>query len=154
MKDANLCSHCGFRSPLENLQCLHCGATIRFDARGAISIWRMGDIDHKILAALALRLGWSLGRKVIVQPSTVDEVPSIRREWKGNSATTFLNQIWARQTTGCLVNLGVTSYNMVPNRNYNFLFGYAYSSEPSAVCSLFPLLGKDPSLRIFEDFSG
>lgn len=144
MADHNLCLHCGFSSALDQTKCSHCGATVQVDAHGAISIWSMGDLDRHVLESLAIRLGWTLGRKVILQPSTVAESPSTRKDWKGNSATVFLNQIWARQTKGCLTNLGITSCNIVPNRKYNFLFGYAYISEPAAVCSLFPLLWESP----------
>lgn len=44
-----------------------------------------------------------------------------------------------------MFNLGVTSYNIVPDRNHNFVFGLAYLGHKSAVMSLHPLLVDDPS---------
>ena len=105
----------------------------------------MGSVDKKVLQILARGLEDSFGIGVVIQPSLLNEKPSLRPEWNGISATVFLNQVHRRHQKKTFVNLGVTERNIVPDARHNFLFGYAYMGLPAAVVSLHPLSDDHPS---------
>jgi len=79
------------------------------------------------------------GVPVIIQPAYLDERPAHREGWKGISSIAFLNQVLRRHQKNVVACLGITEYNIVPSKSYNFLFGQAYLGVPAAVVSLHPL---------------
>ena len=148
MKDWNLCEHCSQTVPSNRSHCPTCHQPLVFDARGKISIWRLGRIRNGIVGPLAAELRNAFGKEVIIQPAFLDERPSHRPTWRGISAGVFLDQVHRRHLQGNAVNLGITEYNIVPNSRYNFLFGYAYMGRPAAVVSLHQISSDDPPLEL------
>jgi len=144
-KDGNLCPHCGLLSPLKAKVCKNCDRSLILRAEKKISLWRLGEVDQKVLIKLSQGLKDSFGVGVVIQPAFVNEKPSLRPDWDGISSNVFLNQVHRRYQRGSFVSLGVTEENIVPDAYHNFLFGYAYMGLPAAVVSLDPLTNDDPS---------
>jgi predicted Zn-dependent protease len=92
-------------------------------------------------------IGKSLRLPVVVQPALLDPRPSRRAEWRGASATAFLNQVDRRTDRGTVFSLGITEENIVPGAAWNFLFGYAYLGQPSCVITLHQMSSASPKAR-------
>jgi predicted Zn-dependent protease len=114
-------------------------------AKGAIEFWRLGDVRPAVLNGMVRIVSQTLGLPVMVQPSYLDPRPSSRPGWNGISATAFLNQIDRRSRGGTAFSVGITEENIVPGKNWNFLFGYAYLGQPSCVVSLHEMSSDSPS---------
>ena len=135
MRDHNICEHCSLYFETSTRACSQCMQPLVLDARGAISIWRLGDIDDGALGPIMAGVRRIFGKPVVLQPGFLDERPSARpKPWKGISATTFLKQVERRHRSGTYLSLGVTETNIVESSSENFLFGLAF--ETSAVMSL------------------
>lgn len=143
--DSNLCPDCGERVPADRRQCPACSAPVVLDARGAIELWRLGEIRPAVLNGMARTVSRSLGLPVVVQPSFLDPRPSRRPGWNGVSATAFLNQVDRRSRRGTTFSVGITEENIVPGAAWNYLFGYAYLGMPSCVVSLHEMSSDDPA---------
>ena len=145
MKDRNICCHCDAHVPVEELNCPDCRQPLVLDTEGRTSIWQLGEVRDGVLGPLAAGLRNAFKADVVIQPGCLDPRPSERPDWRGISATVFLNQVHRRHRRGSFVSIGVTEENIVPDAMHNFLFGYAYLGFPAAVVSLHPLLGDDPA---------
>jgi predicted Zn-dependent protease len=146
--DLNICEHCNLLHPLERLECSNCGQPLFIDSRGALSLWRLGDIEAGLLGYIVKGVSDALGVPTVIQPGFVHEKPSARPTWKGRSARVFLDQILARHKKGTAVTVGITEDNIVPSSRYNFVFGMGYLGQPAAVISLCPLRDDDPSTEL------
>jgi len=142
--DLNICEHCNLLHPVTQRVCGECGQPLVLDAKGNIAIWRLGDIEDGLLGPVAAAIRQAFGCSVVIQPCFVDERPSLRPSWSGRSATALLNQMLARRTKGVMANLCVTEDNITCDKNYNFLFGYAYMGLGAAAMGLEPLRDDDP----------
>jgi len=145
MKDRNICRHCDAYVPVEHVNCPVCRQPLMLDTRCRTSIWQLGKIRDGVTGPLAAGLRNAFKADVVIQPGCLDPRPSERAEWKGISATVFLNQVHRRHKRGGFVSIGLTEENIVPDAMHNFLFGYAYLGFPAAVVSLHPLLDDDPA---------
>jgi predicted Zn-dependent protease len=145
MKDWNICEHCNLYVALDQASCPNCHQSLVLDAKGKISLWRLGDIQDGVVGHIACNLSEAFGLEGVIQPTFIDERPSHRPKWKGISSDVFLEQVFQRHQKGSFVSIGVTEENIVPNSKYNFLFGYAYVEFPAAVVSLHALSWDDPS---------
>ena len=74
-----------------------------------------------------------------MQPAFLDERPSARPDWKGLSSNVFLDQVHRRHTRGVVLSLGVTSQNISPGSEWNFVFGLGYLGLGAAVMSFHQL---------------
>ena len=144
-KDWNVCEHCNLYIPIHEHRCPNCEQPMITDSRCKISIWRLGEIRDGVLGHLANGLKRAFGADVVIQPAFLDERLSERPHWRGISSTVFLNQVHRRHKPETFICLGVTEKNIVPDANYNFLFGYAYMGLPASVVSLHPLAVDEPS---------
>lgn len=147
-KDWNVCEHCNLYLPLDAAICPNCEQPILLDAKGKISLWRLGDLPDGIIGNLAAGLRVAFGVSAVIQPTFLDERPSQRPAWRGLSAGVFLDQVERRHLVSVFVNLGITERNIVPDSRHNFLFGYAYQGKPAAVVSLHALSKDDPSEKL------
>ncbi len=145
MRDLHICEHCDLLLPLGSRFCPSCRQPIVLGSRGAIALWRLGDVRDGVLGPLARGLRRAFRREVVIQPTFVDERPSLRPGWRGRSATVFLGQILRRHRPGTWANLGITEDNIVPSSSYNFLFGLAYLGRPAAIVSLHEMGADKPS---------
>lgn len=114
------------------------------DTKGAVALWRLGEVRPAILNGVVVEISKSLGLPVVVQPLLLDPRPSRRTGWNGVSATAFLNQVDRRSRRGTLFSIGITEENIVPGTAWNYLFGYAYLGEPSCVVSLHQMSSDSP----------
>ena len=148
MKDTNICENCNALPDPGVTECVTCGQPLVVDARGAISVWRLGEIDDGDLGPILGGIRDAFGRKVVLQPAYLRKEPSDRTSqgWKGISATVFLDQVDSRQKAGkgTFLSLGITGANIVSSKAENFLFGLAYTSRRAAVMSLHPLKHDEP----------
>ena len=151
MPDHNICEHCNCYLAISDRNCPYCMQPMILDSRGAVSLWRLGDIRDGVVGAVAHTIHSVFGVPVVVQPAFIDERPSQREGWRGISATIFLNQVLARYRRGCVTGLGITEYNIVPGEAYNFLFGYAYMDQPAAAVSLHALETDGPDLELLAE---
>lgn len=153
MNDYNLCENCNEYHHLDEAECGLCGQPLVLNSKGAISVWRLGDIEDGVIGPILAGIRRSFGRKVVLQPSYIREDLSDRstQGWNGISATVFLNQVDARHAAseGAFLSLGITKENIVPSSDYNFLFGYAF--EDAAVMSLAPLEEDEPERDLLVD---
>ncbi len=145
MLDHNICEHCNLLLPLNRGGCPNCRQPLVLEVKGAIAIWRLGEIRDGVLGPLAAGLRAAFKADAVIQPGFLDENPSKRPSWKGISAGVFLDQIRRRHKRGSFVTLGITESNIVPDGQHNFLFGYAYLDLPAAVVSIHALATDDPS---------
>lgn len=139
MKDYNVCEHCSTYQSLDARDCSGCNQPLIRDARRAISVWRLGDIEDGRLGPLMARLREEFNAPVVLQPSFIDERPSARTDWKGLSASTFLAQVERRHSRGTFLSLGITEENITAGRDWNFLFGLGRMDGRTAVMSIHPL---------------
>jgi predicted Zn-dependent protease len=145
MKDRNICPYCEAPVHVEQVRCKHCRQRLALDSKRKISIWQLGKVRAELLASMAAGLRNAFLVDVVIQPGFLDPRPSERPQWRGLSATVFLNQVYRRHKRGGFVSIGVTEENIVPDALHNFLFGYAYLGLPAAVVSLHPLIDDDPT---------
>ncbi len=145
--DTNLCPDCGAASARNVRRCPDCGVTLVFASKGAVAVWRLGEVRPDVLAGVVHMIGKSLRLPVVVQPALLDPRPSRRRDWRGASATAFLNQVDRRVSRGTIFSVGITEENIVPGAAWNYLFGYAYLGMPSCVVSLHQMSSDDPKAR-------
>lgn len=145
MRDAHICEHCNLHLPLGSRHCPSCRQPLVLGSRGRIAIWRLGNIRDGVLGPLAKGLREAFRREVVIQPTFIDERPSLRPDWPGRSASVFLGQVLRRHRPGTWANLGVTEDNIVPSSAYNFLFGLAYMGSPAAIVSLHEMGTDKPS---------
>lgn len=143
----NICPHCSNREPLSSFRCRKCGTTLLVSSQGAVSFWLLGEIDLREANELARQVGMALGVPVVIQPGRLDPKPSERPDWNGRSGTVVLNQLIRRDTPGTLTNVALVADNIVPSRDYNFLFGYAYVGWPAACMSFHPLKQDAPDFE-------
>lgn len=143
-RDTNICEHCLTYHPLAAKDCPDCGQPVVIDSRGEISIWQLGDIEGGLLGPMVQGIREAFGYPAVIQPAFIDPRPSARPDWNGVSATVLLNQMLARRRRGTVACLCVTEENIVPNRYFNFLFGYAYLGLRAAAMGLEPLRADDP----------
>lgn len=148
MRDTHVCEHCELHVPLASRTCPECQQPLVLESRGAIVVWRLGDVRDGVLGPLAKGLREAFGRDVVIQPTFLDERPSLRPGWRGRSATVLLGQVLRRHRPGTWANLAVTEDNIVPSSDYNFLFGYAYMGLPAAVVSLHELCSDRPTGQV------
>lgn len=141
----NICPNCGSPQPCTLHCCGKCDTRLISPSRGAVSFWIMGEIPPREVSALAKSVESALGIPVIVQPGLLDPKPSVRRNWKGRSGTTVLNQLLQRHTPGTLTNVGIIADNIVSDSATNWLYGYAYVGWQAACMSLYPLKWDSPS---------
>ncbi len=144
-RDQNICPYCARYIMRTAKACPHCKLPVVGDARGAIAIWRLGEIRHGVIGPLAAGLRQIFRRPVVVQHALLDERPSTRAGWSGMAAGAFLNQVGRRHKRGVFANLGITELNIVPTADFNYLFGYAFVGRPAAVLSLHALAADEPS---------
>ena len=145
--DTNICENCSLYLPLSTKVCPNCRQPLVLDSVSRISIWRLGDIRDGVVGHIARNLQASFGIGVVIQPGYIDSRPSNRPNWNGLSANVFLKQVYQRHSRGTVVSIGITESNIVPDKNHNFLFGYAYLSLPAAVISLHQMSVDNPSLE-------
>ena len=145
--DSNICPECGASTALNARHCRHCGTPILLDSRGAIAVWRLGEVRPVVLSGVVREIARSLRLPVIVQPSLLSPRPSRRAGWRGVSATAFLKQVDRRARRGIVFSVGMTEENIVPGAAWNYLFGYAYLGMPSCVVSLHQMSSDDPQTR-------
>ncbi len=143
--DSNVCPDCGASSPLHARLCKNCGTPTLPDSKGAIALWRLGEVRPAVLNGVVREISKSLRLPVVVQPSLMDPRPSRRNGWNGASATAFLNQVDRRSRRGTIFSVGITEENIVPGAHWNYLFGYAYLGMPSCVVTLHQMSSDDPS---------
>lgn len=146
--DSNLCPGCGAASPLNARLCKNCGTNTQLDSKGAIALWRLGDVPPAVLNGVVRVIGKSLKLPVVVQPSLLDPRPSRRPGWNGASATAFLNQVDRRSRRGTVFSVGITEENIVPGAYWNYLFGYAYLGMPSCVVTLHQMSSDEPAMPL------
>ena len=139
MTDFNVCEHCSTYHPLDQRECVGCEQPLVRDTKGAIALWRLGDIEDGRLGPLMARLREEFRAPVILQPAFLDERPSERPDWNGLSAKVFLSQVERRHARGTFLSLGITEKNIVSNSRENFLFGYGLMDGRAAVMSIHPL---------------
>lgn len=151
MNDSNTCPHCRQRNRIEALVCSYCFQEIVLPAKGAITIWRLGNIRDGLIGILARGITDALHVPCVIQPASMDERPSLRPDWRGISATTFLNQVLRRHRKLQVGGIGITEENIVPSARYNFLFGLAYLGLPAATASIHPLVLDDPSEALLAE---
>ena len=138
MRDLNICENCSLYVETSTRACGQCMQPLVLDARGAIEIWRLGDIEDGALGPIMAGVRRIFGKRVVLQPGFLDERPSARaKPWKGIAASTFLNQLVRRHRSGTYLSLGISEMNMVSCTQENYLFGLG--CETSAVMSLHPL---------------
>ncbi len=125
--DNNICPCCGVRSPRNARLCVNCAAPLVLSSKGSVAVWRLGDVRPEVLDGVVRMIGKSLGLPVVVQPALLDPRPSRRGDWRGASATAFLNQVDRRagrgKGGGTVFSLGITEENIVPGAAWNYLFG-------------------------------
>jgi predicted Zn-dependent protease len=142
--DNNICPACGTASACNARVCPDCAAPLVLASKGAVAVWRLGEVRPDVLDGVVRMIGKSLKLPVVVQPALLDTRPSWRPCWRGASATAFLNQAERRAARGTVFSLGITEANIVPGEAWNFLFGYAYLGLPSCVVSLHQLSSDNP----------
>jgi hypothetical protein len=107
MKDRNICPYCEAPVPVEQVKCLHCRQRLALDSKGKISIWQLGKVRAELLASMAVGLRNAFLVDVVIQPGFLDPRPSERPQWRGLSATVFLNQVYRRHKKGNFVSIAV-----------------------------------------------
>ena len=149
--DTNICPNCGAGSARDARLCANCATPLVLTSKGSVAVWRLGEVRPEVLDGIARMIGKSLGLPVVVQPALLDPRPSRRNDWRGASATAFLNQVDRRadrgKGRGTVFSLGITEENIVPGAAWNYLFGYAYLGQPSCVVTLHQMSSDSPSLR-------
>jgi predicted Zn-dependent protease len=145
--DTNICPACDMPSPRDVRLCTTCGTPLVLTSKGAVAVWRLGEVRPDVLEGVVRIIGKSLLLPVVVQPAFLDSRPSRRAEWRGASATAFLNQVDRRTDRGTVFSLGITEENIVPGAAWNFLFGYAYLGQPSCVITLHQMSSDSPKAR-------
>lgn len=146
--DRNICPDCGCSEPLDAAVCRGCGGRLLLPAKGAIAMWRLGQVRGDLLDGVVHGVAAALGMPIVVQPALLDPRPSHRSGWCGVSASAFLNQVHRRAIHGAALNVGITERNVVPGSAWNFVFGYARMDEPACVVSLHPLSLDKPRLPL------
>ena len=145
--DKSICPKCGAGSARDARLCTTCGTPLVLTSKGAVAVWRLGEVRSDVLDGIVRMIGKSLRLPVVVQPALLDPRPSRRAEWRGASATAFLNQVDRRTDRGTVFSLGITEENIVPGAAWNFLFGYAYLGQPSCVITLHQMSSASPKAR-------
>jgi predicted Zn-dependent protease len=147
VSDWNICPNCDAYYGLEAEECGGCGQPLVLKARGAISVWRLGEFDDGVLGPILAGIAEAFGKRVVLQPSYMRSEPSDRSEqgWLGRSAGVFLRQVGSRhEEAGDLyLSLGITEENIVSAGDENYLFGFAQVGF--AVLSLKPLRSGRPN---------
>jgi len=149
--DTNICPNCGAGSARDARLCANCATPLVLTSKGSVAVWRLGEVRPEVLDGIARMIGKSLGLPVVVQPALLDPRPSRRTDWRGASATAFLNQVDRRadrgKGRGTVFSLGITEENIVPGAAWNYLFGYAYLGQPSCVVTLHQMSSDKPKPR-------
>lgn len=149
--DRNICTECGRSEALDAAVCQGCGWRLLLPAKGAVAIWRPGQVRGDVLDGVVRGIAGALRMPVVIQPALLDPWPSQQPAWSGVSATAFLNQIHRRTIHGAALNVGITETNIVPGSAWNFVFGYAYMDEPACVVSLHSLTSDKPRLPLLVE---